>query len=80
MAVGNAGSPAAKTAADKGYAAPRAQLAACARTTGAILEGLESADASLRAKAVAEWTLWLRREADVGEARACDERLRAARG
>ncbi len=40
-----------------------------------ILDGLEAADAATRAKAVAEWDRWLRREAAVGEARACAERV-----
>ncbi len=55
----------------------RAQIAACSRSTGSILDGLEADDQAARAKSVAEWDRWLRREAAVGEARACAERLGA---
>jgi hypothetical protein len=78
MVQSNVDAPEAKAAADKVHASIRAQVAACARTTGLILDGLEATDASMRAKAVADWDLWLRREAVVGEARACGERVAAA--
>ncbi len=71
----NVDSTDAKTVADQALAAVRSQVAACARATGAILDGLEAADAASRARAVAEWDRWLRREAMVGEARACEERV-----
>jgi hypothetical protein len=73
----NVEAPGAKAAADESLAAIRARVAACSRTTGEILEGLEAADQATRAKAIAEWDRWLQREASVGEARACEERIRA---
>jgi hypothetical protein len=75
MAQGNAVSAEARAAAEKKLASVREQIAACSRSTGKILEGLEAADAATRAKAVADWEGWLRREAAVGEARACVERV-----
>ena len=75
----NVDSAEAKTAADQALEAIRTQIAACARATGQILDGLEAADAAARAKAVAEWDRWLRREAELGEARACEERVAAAK-
>lgn len=75
----NVDSADAKEAADKALVAIRSQIAACARTTGQILEGLEADEATTRAKAVAEWDRWLRREAVLGEARACEERVAAAK-
>ncbi len=77
MVVANAGSTEALAAAETRVGSVRAQIAACSRSTGSILDGLEAADASSRAKAVAEWDRWLRREAAAGEARACEERLGA---
>ena len=77
MVVANAGSADAITAAETKVGSVRAQIAACSRSTGSILDGLEAADQASRAKAVAEWDKWLRREATVGEARACEERLGA---
>ena len=73
----NAGSTEAKAAALNALASTRAQIAACSRSTGPILDGLQAADAATRAKAVAEWDRWLRREAAIGEARACLERVAA---
>jgi hypothetical protein len=78
MVLGNAGSAEAKAAAEKDLASIRAQIAACSRATAPILDGLEATDAATRAKAVAEWDRWLRREATAGEARACAERVAAA--
>ncbi|MEO8344871.1 MAG: hypothetical protein ABI607_04170 [Betaproteobacteria bacterium] len=75
LARANVDSAEAKAAADKALATVRAQVAACARATGPILDGLEASDAATRAKAVSEWDRWLRREAAVGEARACEERV-----
>ena len=75
MAQDNAPSAEARTMAEKKLASVRAQIAACSRSTGSILDALESADGPTRAKAVAEWDQWLRREAAVGEAHACEERL-----
>ena len=75
MALGNAVSAEAKSAAERHLASVRAQIAACSRSTGSILDALEAADGATRAKAVAEWDQWLRHEAAVGEARACEERL-----
>jgi len=77
MVVANLGSAEALASAEKKVASVRAQIAACSRSTGSILEGLEAADPATRAKAVAEWDRWLRREAAVGEARACEERVAA---
>jgi len=77
MAGANAASAEAKAAADKKLASVRDSIAACSRSTGTILDGLESADAAARAKSVAEWDSWLRREAAVGEVRACEERVAA---
>jgi len=77
MVQGNAASAEAKAAAEKELAAIRAQIAACSRATGPILDALEATDAATRAKAVADWDRWLRREAAVGEARACNERVAA---
>jgi len=74
----NADSAEAKAAAEKSLAAVRAQIAACSRSTAPILDALEATDGATRAKAVAEWDRWLRREAAVGEARACEERVAAA--
>jgi len=71
----NAETPAAKAAAVASVAAIRARIAACSRTTGSILDGLEAADPATRAKAIAEWDRWLLREANVGEARACEARM-----
>ena len=71
----NAGSADAKVAAERSLTSIRAQIAACSRSTGPILDGLQSTDAAPRAKAVADWDRWLRREAAIGEARACDERV-----
>jgi len=73
----NAISAEAKAAAEKSVASIRAQIMACSRATGPILDGLQATDAATRAKAVAEWDRWLRREAAIGEARACDERVAA---
>ena len=67
----------AAAAADRALAAVRGEIAACARATGPILDGLEAIEVAARAKAVAEWDRWLRREAAVGEARACQERVAA---
>jgi hypothetical protein len=64
-------------AANRSLEGIRAQNAACAASTGTILDGLEATDAATRAKAIAEWDRWLRREAAVGEARACEERVGA---
>ena len=75
MVMANAGSAEALAAAETKVASVRAQIAACSRSTGSILDGLESADQASRANAVAEWDRWLRRESAVGEARACEERL-----
>jgi hypothetical protein len=77
MAEGNAATPEVKAVAAKKLASVREQIAACSRSTGPILDGLEAADAVTRAKSVAEWDRWLRREAAVGEARACEERVSA---
>jgi hypothetical protein len=76
MALSNAASAEGRTAAEKKLAAVREQIAACSRSTGKILDGLEASDAATRAKAIAEWDGWLRREAAIGEARACAERLK----
>jgi hypothetical protein len=76
MVQSNVVSAEAKAAAEKKVASVREQIAACSRSTGPILDGLEAADAATRAKAVAEWDRWLRREAAIGEARACAERLK----
>ena len=73
----NAGSADAKAAAEKSLASIRAQIFACSRATGPILEGLQATDGTTRAKAVAEWDRWLRREAAIGEAQACEERIAA---
>jgi hypothetical protein len=73
----NVDSADARAAADKKLAALRGQIASCARATAPILDGLESADAAARSATVAEWDRWLRREAAVGEARACEERVAA---
>jgi hypothetical protein len=78
MVLSNAGSAEAKAAAEKDLASIRAQIVACSRATAPILDGLEATDAATRAKAVAEWDRWLRREAAIGEARACEERVAAA--
>ena len=75
MAQGNVASPQARADAERKLASVRAQIAACSRSTGSVLDGLEAADVATRTKAVAEWDRWLRREAAVGEARACEERL-----
>ena len=77
MAVANAASTGSKSVAEGKLASVRGQIAACSRSTGSILDGLEAADAATRAKSVAEWDAWLRREAAVGEARACEERVAA---
>ena len=77
MVQSNVESPDAKIAADKVLASIRAQLAACSRATSSILDGLEATDGATRAKAVADWDGSLRREAAVGEARACEERVAA---
>jgi hypothetical protein len=77
MVVANAGSADVLASAEAKVGSVRAQIAACSRSTGSILDGLEAADQASRAKAVAEWDAWLRREASVGEARACEERLGA---
>ena len=77
MVVANAGSADALAAAETRVGSVRAQIAACSRSTGSILDGLEADDRATRAKSVAEWDKWLRREAAVGEARACEERLGA---
>ena len=77
MVLANAGSAEDLAVAEKRVASVRAQIAACSRSTGSILDGLEAADAATRIKAVAEWDRWLRREAAVGEARACEERVAA---
>lgn len=76
MAQSNAASAEARAAAEKKLAAVREQIAACSRSTGKILDGLEAADSATRAKAISEWDGWLRREAAIGEARACAERLK----
>ena len=77
MVVANAGSADALAAAETqvGPFARRSPHAAGPR--GSILDGLEADDRAARAKSVAEWDKWLRREAAVGEARACEERLGA---
>jgi hypothetical protein len=77
LAQSNAPSAEAKSAAEKKLASVRAEIAACSRSTGPILDALEATDGATRAKAVAEWDRWLRREAAVGEARACEERVAA---
>jgi len=77
MVESNAASAEEKAAAGKNLAAIRTQIAACSRATGPILDALEATDAATRAKAVADWDRWLRREAAVGEARACNERVAA---
>jgi hypothetical protein len=77
MAVANAASPGSKSIAEAKLSTVRGQIAACSRSTGTILDGLEATDAATRAKSVAEWDAWLRREAAVGEARACEERVAA---
>jgi len=77
MVAANAESADALAAADTRVGSVRAQIAACSRSTGSILDGLEADDQATRAKSVAEWDRWLRREAAVGEARACAERLDA---
>ncbi len=77
MVEANVDSPEAKAAASATVAAIRARIAACSRSTGPILDGLEATDPATRAKAIAEWDRWLRREAAVGEARACEERAGA---
>ena len=66
-----------RLAANKSLEAIRTQNAACAASTGTILDGLEANDGATRAKAIAEWDRWLRREAAVGEARACEERTKS---
>jgi hypothetical protein len=76
----NAQTPDARLSAGKALAAVRAQTVACSRATGSILDGLESDDAATRAKAISEWDRWLRREAVVGEVRACEERVAASAG
>ena len=78
MVESNAGSAEAKAAAEKGLASIRTQVAACSRSTAPILDALGATDAATRTKAVAEWDRWLRREAAIGEARACEERVAAA--
>jgi hypothetical protein len=75
MVESNAETPESRLEAGKSLAGIRAQNAACAAATGTILDGLEATDGATRAKAVAEWDRWLRREAAVGEARACEERV-----
>jgi len=77
MATANAASAEGKALAEKKLAGVRDQIAACSRSTGSILDGLEAADAATRAAAVAAWDEWLRLEAAVGEARACEERVAA---
>jgi hypothetical protein len=77
MAMANAASAESKLVAERKLASVREQIATCSRSTGAILDGLEAADAATRAKSVAAWDTWLRREAAVGEARACEERVAA---
>jgi len=77
MAVANAASAGSKSSAEGKLSSVRGQIAACSRSTGSILDGLEAADAATRAKSVAEWDAWLQREAAVGEARACEERVAA---
>jgi hypothetical protein len=77
IALANAASPEAKAAGEQKLSSVRAQIAACSRATGAILEGLEASDPATRARAVNEWDVWLRREAAIGEARACAERVGA---
>jgi len=77
MVAANAGSAEALAAAEATVASVRAQIASCSRSTGSILDGLEAADQAARAKSVVAWDIWLRREAAVGEARACEERLGA---
>jgi len=77
MATANAASTESKALAERKLASVRDQIAACSRSTGSILDGLEAADAATRAAAVTAWDTWLRREAAVGEARACEERVAA---
>lgn len=64
-----------KAKAGASLAAVRAQVAACSRATGSILDGLEAIDAATRAKAIDEWDQWLVQEVRVGEARACENRV-----
>ena len=73
----NVETQAAGAAADQALAALRGRIAACARVTGTILDGLEATDPTTRAKAVADWDRWLKREAVVGEARGCEESVAA---
>ncbi len=73
----NAPTPDARPSPGNALAAVRTQIVACARVTGSILDGLESDEAATRAKAIDEWDRWLRREAAIGEARACQERVAA---
>jgi hypothetical protein len=77
MVVANAASAGSKSVAEGKLSSVRGQIAACSRSTGSILDGVEAADAATRAKSVAAWDAWLRREAAVGEARACEERVAA---
>ena len=76
----NVGTPELKAMAGKSLAQVRAQVAACAFATSPMLDGLESADAATRAKAIAAWDQWLAQEALVGEARACEIRVAAGSG
>jgi hypothetical protein len=69
----NAATQEKRTAAEQRMADLRFRIAACSRAVGALVDGLESADAGVRARAVASYDRWLRREAAVGEVRACDE-------
>jgi hypothetical protein len=75
MVQSNARTAEAGVAATTSLVSTRAQIAACSRSTGSILNGLEATDVATRAKAIAEWDQWLRREAELGEARACAERI-----
>ena len=77
MVESNGDTAESRLAANKSLEAIRAQNAACAASTGTILDSLEANDSATRAKAIAEWDRWLRREAAVGEARACEERVGA---
>jgi hypothetical protein len=77
MAVANAVTAETRAAADRKLASVRDQIAACSRSTSTVLDGLESADASARARSVDQWDAWLRREAAIGEVRACEERVAA---
>jgi hypothetical protein len=77
MVEANVGSAQAKAMAVSSLASIRGQVAACARATATMLDGLESTDAAMRAKAIEEWDRWLKQEALVGEARACEIRVAA---